>query len=150
MKAEVGKVILINSPGHPLQKTAACYDYHMACCSPQFSADTSHLEVCIHNPKRVISSLPNRLQAENVFLSNTEQQLENFAAPIDGKVYTMYHGTSRKAAFSIMREGFRPSIDGLLRRGVYLSCDLQNASRYPLGLSGSEKVVLRVRLRLGE
>ena len=48
----------------------------------------------------------------------------------DSTVLTMYHGTSLDNAKSIMRDGFRPSVDGLLGPGVYLTRDLVKASHY--------------------
>ena len=62
---------------------------------------------------------------------------------------TSNHGTSRTIASAIMREGFRQSEDGMLGRGVYLSRDLNKASRYPLNLPDSERVVLRVKVKVG-
>ena len=45
-------------------------------------------------------------------------------------VFTMYHGTSAVAASQIELHGFRPSSDGMLGRGVYLSRDLRKARNY--------------------
>ena len=69
--------------------------------------------------------------------------------PNCNKTYIMYHGTSKTIANAIMREGFRQSEDGMLGRGVYLSRDLNKASRYPLNLPDSERVVLRVKVKVG-
>ena len=69
--------------------------------------------------------------------------------PNSGKTYLMYHGTSRANALAIMRYGFRQSQDGMLGPGVYLSRDLNKASRYPLDLPDSERVVLRVKVNVG-
>ncbi len=76
--------------------------------------------------------------------------LESYIAPADNKVYIMYHGTSREAAEIIKRSGFRQSSGGMLGRGVYLSRDLQKASKYPLDLLESQRVVLRVRVDVGK
>ena len=54
----------------------------------------------------------------------------------------MYHGTSDAAARSIERGGFRPSDDGMLGRGVYLSRDIQKARYYG-------PVVLKCRVYVG-
>uniref|UniRef100_A0A3P8S6R2 Poly [ADP-ribose] polymerase n=1 Tax=Amphiprion percula TaxID=161767 RepID=A0A3P8S6R2_AMPPE len=64
--------------------------------------------------------------------------------------YVMYHGTTRKNAQSIMASGFRQSAGGMLGRGVYLSRDLQKASRYPLNYPDWDKVVLKVVVNVGE
>ncbi|KAI4900500.1 hypothetical protein NFI96_003628 [Prochilodus magdalenae] len=75
--------------------------------------------------------------------------LESYAEPDEGKVYRMYHGTSKSAAIKIIRSGFQPSAGGMLGPGVYLSRDLNKASRYPLNLPEHERVVLRVFANVG-
>ncbi|KAK7143508.1 hypothetical protein R3I93_014614 [Phoxinus phoxinus] len=76
--------------------------------------------------------------------------LESYIEPVEGKVYRMYHGTSREVAEKIKVSGFKPSSTGMLGPGVYLSRDLQKASRYPLKLPENQKVVLRVRVNVGK
>ncbi|CAL8239097.1 unnamed protein product, partial [Gadus morhua 'NCC'] len=39
--------------------------------------------------------------------------------------------------------------DGMLGRGIYLSCDLKKASRYPIKTPDSERVVLMVEVNVG-
>lgn len=51
--------------------------------------------------------------------------LQSYTAPEEDKVYIMYHGTFFLAALKILQEGFRPSSNGMLGRGVYLSRDLK-------------------------
>ncbi|XP_067278757.1 grass carp reovirus (GCRV)-induced gene 2d [Pseudorasbora parva] len=75
--------------------------------------------------------------------------LESYTEPANGKIYLMYHGTSRYAAQQIMCFGFQPSKDGMLGRGVYLSRDLNKASRYPLHLCERERAVIRVQVNVG-
>ncbi|KAI7810658.1 uncharacterized protein LOC130552459 [Triplophysa rosa] len=70
--------------------------------------------------------------------------------PSEGKEYTMYHGTSKEAAEKIQRDGFHQSADGMLGRGVYLSRDLEKASRYPLDLPEDQRVVLKVKVNVGK
>jgi len=70
--------------------------------------------------------------------------------PKPGQTYVMYHGTSQEAAKAIRRNGFQRSRGGMLGPGVYLSRDLQKASRYPLGLHEHERVVLRVKVNVGK
>ncbi|XP_058615266.1 uncharacterized protein LOC131529495 [Onychostoma macrolepis] len=75
--------------------------------------------------------------------------LDSYIEPADGRVYRMYHGTSREAAEKIKVSGFKPSSKGMLGPGVYLSRDLEKASKYPLDLDEHRKVVLRVKVDVG-
>uniref|UniRef100_A0A8P4K1Y8 PARP catalytic domain-containing protein n=1 Tax=Dicentrarchus labrax TaxID=13489 RepID=A0A8P4K1Y8_DICLA len=70
--------------------------------------------------------------------------------PVNGQTYVMYHGTTRQTAKSIQASGFRPSEDGMLGRGVYLSRDLEKASRYPLDCPESDRAVVRVKVNVGK
>ncbi|KAM9746264.1 uncharacterized protein ACNS7B_010314 [Menidia menidia] len=70
--------------------------------------------------------------------------------PSNGQTYVMYHGTTREAARSIKASGFRQSSDGMLGRGVYLSRDLEKASRYPLDCPEGERVVIKVVVNVGK
>ncbi|XP_073351133.1 uncharacterized protein [Pagrus major] len=72
------------------------------------------------------------------------------SAPKDGNRYVMYHGTTKQNAQSILISGFRQSADGMLGRGVYLSRDLQKASRYPIDHPESDKVVIKVLVNVGK
>ncbi len=75
--------------------------------------------------------------------------LQSYTEPVNGYIYIMYHGTSRYAAQQIMACGFKPSADGMLGRGVYLSRDLNKASRYPLHLPEDQRAVIRVQVNVG-
>uniref|UniRef100_A0A8C1SIA5 Poly [ADP-ribose] polymerase n=1 Tax=Cyprinus carpio TaxID=7962 RepID=A0A8C1SIA5_CYPCA len=75
--------------------------------------------------------------------------LHSYKAPVEGNVYRMYHGTSRENAEKIKVSGFKQSSGGMLGRGVYLSRDLEKASRYPLDLPENKRVVLRVKVNVG-
>ncbi|KAG5847181.1 hypothetical protein ANANG_G00123300 [Anguilla anguilla] len=75
--------------------------------------------------------------------------LQSFSEPKNGQTYIMYHGTSKEAAKQIMANGFRQSKVGMFGRGVYVSRDLQKASRYPLDLPEHQRVVLKLRVRVG-
>ena len=88
--------------------------------------------------------------AENVFLPSGNSCLQSCQVPGDGGVYTMYHGTSKQVAAIIKKSGFRQSSGGMLGQGVYLSRDLQKASRYPLELPESQRVVIKVRVNIGK
>jgi len=56
--------------------------------------------------------------------------------------YEMFHGTSASNAAAIERDGFRPSVSGMLGPGVYCSRDLRKARRYG-------PVVLKLHVYLG-
>ncbi|XP_056231745.1 uncharacterized protein LOC130169226 [Seriola aureovittata] len=64
-------------------------------------------------------------------------------------VYTMYHGTSTASARLIIANGFKPSSQGMLGKGVYVSRDKKKASNYPLNSSNSDRVVFELRVRVG-
>uniref|UniRef100_A0A3Q3ET74 PARP catalytic domain-containing protein n=1 Tax=Labrus bergylta TaxID=56723 RepID=A0A3Q3ET74_9LABR len=64
--------------------------------------------------------------------------------------YVMYHGTTRQAAQSIQATGFGRSTDGMLGPGVYLSRDLDKASRYPIGHPEYDRVVIKVVVNVGK
>ncbi|XP_016361677.1 uncharacterized protein LOC107703533 isoform X1 [Sinocyclocheilus anshuiensis] len=74
--------------------------------------------------------------------------LQSTTEPVNGNVYRMYHGTTERAAQQIKISGFQPSADGMLGRGVYLSRDLNKASRYPIE-KPCERVVIRVKVNVG-
>uniref|UniRef100_A0A1A8TYY1 PARP catalytic domain-containing protein n=1 Tax=Nothobranchius furzeri TaxID=105023 RepID=A0A1A8TYY1_NOTFU len=69
--------------------------------------------------------------------------------PHDGRTYVMYHGTTQAYAQSIVASGFRRSSGGMLGPGVYLSRDLQKASRYPPNHPEWDKVVIKVKVNVG-
>ncbi|XP_041918724.1 uncharacterized protein LOC121683246 [Alosa sapidissima] len=158
VKVDVGKVIAINCQGHPLQKTWHANGYDTAWCPPKCGMVASGLEEdCVWDANRVKvlgvfspTSRPNRLWAEDDFDTSAEPKLESLKAPSDGQYYTMYHGTSREAADIIKEKGFKPSSDGMLGRGVYLSRDLRKASGYPLDLPVNERAVLKVTVNVGK
>uniref|UniRef100_A0A3Q0RM38 PARP catalytic domain-containing protein n=1 Tax=Amphilophus citrinellus TaxID=61819 RepID=A0A3Q0RM38_AMPCI len=66
------------------------------------------------------------------------------------KTYVMYHGTTSSSAQSILKSGFKQSSGGMLGRGVYLSRDLEKASRYPIDLDEHLRVVIKVKVRVGK
>ncbi|CAK6981721.1 uncharacterized protein LOC128379345 [Scomber scombrus] len=72
------------------------------------------------------------------------------SAPDVDKEYVMYHGTTRENAVAILRSGFRRSADGMLGPGVYLSRDLNKASRYPINHPDYDKVVIVVSVNVGK
>uniref|UniRef100_A0A8C4RI94 PARP catalytic domain-containing protein n=1 Tax=Erpetoichthys calabaricus TaxID=27687 RepID=A0A8C4RI94_ERPCA len=76
--------------------------------------------------------------------------LESFTEPVPDKVYVMFHGTTKQNAELIKKNGFRPSANGMLGRGVYVSRDLQKASRYPLHVDESQRYVLKLLVNVGK
>ncbi|CAB1413528.1 unnamed protein product [Pleuronectes platessa] len=74
----------------------------------------------------------------------------DLSQPVDDRTYVMYHGTTRACAEDIQKSGFQQSSDGMLGRGVYLSRDLQKASRYPIDHPEYDKVVIKVKVRVGK
>ncbi|KAM4530463.1 uncharacterized protein PAE49_022952 [Odontesthes bonariensis] len=69
--------------------------------------------------------------------------------PDDNRTYVMYHGTTKANAQTIVNSGFQRSSDGMLGPGVYLSRDLQKASRYPIDHPEYDKVVIKVKVNVG-
>ncbi|XP_053537435.1 grass carp reovirus (GCRV)-induced gene 2q [Ictalurus punctatus] len=66
------------------------------------------------------------------------------------RFFVLYHGTTLKNAQKIQVEGFVPSFDGMLGRGVYLSRDFKKAARYPLQGRSQSLVVIMVNVRVGK
>ncbi|XP_052393944.1 grass carp reovirus (GCRV)-induced gene 2e [Carassius gibelio] len=173
VKVNVGRVKKIDCQGHPLQKTWHEHGYNTAWCPPNCGMVPSGLEEdCVWDPQRitVIGEIRPRTQGaqgacqqyfypganmwvEDDLVGGAPPRLQSDKAPADNNVYTMYHGTSMEAAEKIKREGFRPSANGMLGPGVYLSRDLQKAFRVPMPmhlLPGRQQVILRVKVNVGK
>uniref|UniRef100_A0A3Q3EPR9 PARP catalytic domain-containing protein n=1 Tax=Labrus bergylta TaxID=56723 RepID=A0A3Q3EPR9_9LABR len=73
----------------------------------------------------------------------------DLSEPVSGRRYVMYHGTTSQAARSIMATGFQQSGGGMLGPGVYLSRDLEKASRYPIKHPEHNRVVIKVVVNVG-
>ncbi|CAN9505046.1 unnamed protein product [Ophioblennius macclurei] len=71
------------------------------------------------------------------------------SGPENGRTYVMYHGTTSRNACLIQQYGFQQSSDGMLGRGVYLSRDLDKASRYPIDHPEYDRVVIKVKVNVG-
>ncbi|XP_071402667.1 uncharacterized protein [Centroberyx affinis] len=145
VKVNVGKVIVINKQYHPRQKTWHDYRYgevyDTAWVPPNCGMVKSGLEEnCVWDPDRITV-----LKVISPPRHNSLPIL-----PISGKVYVMYHGTSKRNSRLIQAHGFKRSENGMLGPGVYLSRDLAKASRYPLGLPESERVVIKVKVNVGK
>lgn len=69
--------------------------------------------------------------------------------PKDRGIYTMYHGTTVASARLIIANGFKQSAKGMLGKGVYVSRDRKKAERYPLHVNPSDRVVLKLHVRVG-
>ncbi|XP_038559575.1 uncharacterized protein LOC119891785 [Micropterus salmoides] len=76
-------------------------------------------------------------------------ELGSSQEPKDRGVYTMYHGTSIANARLIISNGFQQSPRGMLGKGVYVSREKKKAERYPLNNNLSDRVVLKLRVRVG-
>uniref|UniRef100_A0A3Q3XDN6 PARP catalytic domain-containing protein n=1 Tax=Mola mola TaxID=94237 RepID=A0A3Q3XDN6_MOLML len=70
--------------------------------------------------------------------------------PVCNRKYVMYHGTTSQIAQAILATGFRQSSGGMLGRGVYLSRDLEKASRYPIDHPEHDRVVIKVVVNVGK
>uniref|UniRef100_UPI0037E76307 uncharacterized protein n=1 Tax=Semicossyphus pulcher TaxID=241346 RepID=UPI0037E76307 len=76
-------------------------------------------------------------------------ELEQSQKPQNRGVYSMYHGTNIASARIIISSGFRQSSKGMLGKGVYVSRDIKKASHYPLNSQISDRVVFKLRVRVG-
>ncbi|TSO57291.1 hypothetical protein Baya_10429 [Bagarius yarrelli] len=68
---------------------------------------------------------------------------------VEHQVFIMYHGTTMANALKIQLEGFVPSTDGMLGRGVYLSRDIKKASAYPKNAGAESRAVIQVKVQVG-
>ncbi|CAK6981724.1 grass carp reovirus (GCRV)-induced gene 2e [Scomber scombrus] len=180
VSVNVGKVIAINKQGHPRQKTwqDSRYGpvYDTAWVPPNCGMVKSGLEEdCVWDPNRIKilrTIKPRPVQAgygahgyidieTNMYRQQCQWAEDDFdlpegvgrldlSAPIDGKKYVMYHGTTSTSAAAIMHSGFRRSSGGMLGPGVYLSRDLKKASRYPIGHPENDRVVVVVLVSVGK
>ncbi|KAJ3600429.1 hypothetical protein NHX12_031412 [Muraenolepis orangiensis] len=88
---------------------------------------------------------------ENEILNGDKRMCQG--QPQSGQSYTMYHGTTRANADVIIMPSTGPlerSVDGILGRGVYLSRNVNTASRYPIDLPDAQRVVLVVEVTVGK
>ncbi|KAJ3600322.1 hypothetical protein NHX12_031307 [Muraenolepis orangiensis] len=169
VEVNVGRVIAINYRGHPRQKTwhDARYGevFDTAWCPPNCSMTKSGLEVdCVWDPNSIavvqrIDPRRGRIPTNKMFQQQPQYSWEedDFVLPRGvrrmcqcDQIYIMYYGTTWPIADVIMRKGFRQSKGGMLGRGVYLSRDLNKASRYHIGLPDAQRVVLVVEVNVGK
>ncbi|XP_029429502.1 uncharacterized protein LOC115074317 [Rhinatrema bivittatum] len=85
---------------------------------------------------------------ETIF--DDSKRLKSGQEPKRGHGYTMYHGTHKNNAKAIITAGFKPSGGGTLGSGVYCSRDKCKAMVYPFGCSDSDRVVFRLKVRVGK
>uniref|UniRef100_A0A3B4FQ90 PARP catalytic domain-containing protein n=1 Tax=Pundamilia nyererei TaxID=303518 RepID=A0A3B4FQ90_9CICH len=136
VRVNVGKVKAINRQDHPLQKTWHDHGYDTAWVPPNCGMVPSGLEEnCVWDPKRI--SIIGTIEPKPVHGAG------------DNNTYVMYHGTTSANAKRILMTGFGQSKDGMLGPGVYLSRDLEKASRYPIGHPEYDRVVIKVRVNVG-
>lgn len=82
-------------------------------------------------------------------VSEKQRLLKSGQRPRGSQAYTMYHGTHRSNANTIITGGFRCSSGGTLGPGVYCSRDIAKAQGYPPGCSPQDRVVLQLGVRVG-
>ncbi|XP_068581704.1 grass carp reovirus (GCRV)-induced gene 2e [Cebidichthys violaceus] len=151
VQVNVGKVIAINRQYHPRQKTWHDPRYgevfDTAWVPPNCGMVPSGLEEdCVWDPNRIKilkTIIPRPENVSGVYPLGLSE-------PLRGRKYVMYHGTTKATAQLILKNGFQQSAGGMLGRGVYLSRDLQKASRYPIDHPESDKVVIKVQVNVGK
>nr|XP_029138649.1 uncharacterized protein LOC110004526 [Labrus bergylta] len=129
------------------------YSFHMLQSLETRGHQTSDLTACTTGESRRENSDSNpdiiMQWAENDFDLPPGVVRLGLSAPVNGKKYVMYHGTTSQAARSIMAKGFQQSSGGMLGPGVYLSRDLNKASRYPIDHPEHDRVVIKVVVNVG-
>lgn len=83
-------------------------------------------------------------------VKDRSKSLSENQEPKSGRVYTMFHGAHLNNATAIINTGFVPSKDGLLGAGVYVSRNIDKAKCYPLNTDVNDKVVFKLRVRVGK
>ncbi|TRY95504.1 hypothetical protein DNTS_026161 [Danionella cerebrum] len=157
LRVHVGRVKKIDYQGHPLQKSWHQHGYDCAWVPPNCGMVQSGLEEdCVYDPKRieVLEIIPNIRNSDywspySRWLVNVMGN-ENSCEDYGNRSYIMYHGTTMKKAKKIKRKGFKPSYDGMLGQGVYVSRSFEKAARYPLGIIVESLAILKLRVRVGK
>ncbi|KAI5622474.1 hypothetical protein C0J50_18075, partial [Silurus asotus] len=78
------------------------------------------------------------------------KQLQPGQTPKKSHGYTMFHGTHKSNASAIITSGFKPSAGGTLGVGIYCSRDINKAMAYPAFCPSTDRVVFRLRVRVGK
>ncbi|XP_024263090.2 uncharacterized protein LOC112238787 [Oncorhynchus tshawytscha] len=149
VKVDVGKVKIIDQQNHPMQETWHTeHGYDTAWVPPGVSMVLSNQQGnCVYDPKRIKVMQVMKVKENNI---SRHRHLQSGVSPEDSHVYVMYHGTSKQIAVDIQRNGFKPSKDGMLGAGVYLSRDIRKAIKYPIGADDSDRMVLKVKVDVGK
>ncbi|XP_039599013.1 uncharacterized protein LOC120521502 [Polypterus senegalus] len=171
LNVNVGKVVKIDRQGHQWQKLWHSKGYDTAWVPPDCGMVPSGLEEdCIWDPSRILvievmapfsvpvsyyNYTPSHFETTDIWTEFDSKvyiptNLQHSTKPEDNNVYVMFHGTTRRNAQLIRKNGFRPSEDGMLGKGVYVSRDIQKASRYPIGVDPSQRVVLKLNVNVGK
>uniref|UniRef100_W5MFG6 Grass carp reovirus (GCRV)-induced gene 2e n=1 Tax=Lepisosteus oculatus TaxID=7918 RepID=W5MFG6_LEPOC len=121
-------------------------------CSNATTSKTTHILFFIMpSITSLIQSSESSLVMYTNFKSDKDTHIySTFSEPVSGNVYIMYHGTTKEAVEPIKRNGFCPSEDGMLGQGVYMSRDLQKASRYPIEVPEQQRRVLKLKVDVGK
>ncbi|XP_028974118.2 uncharacterized protein LOC105021057 [Esox lucius] len=149
LRVHVGRVLKIDKHDHDMQKTwHTKHGYDTAWVPPDVDmAESNDLESCVYDPKKI--SVMEVMKVKEKTISKY-RHLQSGLSAEDSKTYVMYHGTLKKNALQIQRNGFIPSTKGMLGAGVYLSRDIQKVIKYPLETLDSEKMVLKVKVNVGK
>lgn len=83
-------------------------------------------------------------------VKDRSRSLSENQEPKAGRVYTMFHGAHLTNAMAIINNGFVPSTKGMLGPGVYVSRNIDKAKCYPLNTDKKDKVVFKLRVRVGK
>uniref|UniRef100_A0A8C4RMR7 PARP catalytic domain-containing protein n=1 Tax=Erpetoichthys calabaricus TaxID=27687 RepID=A0A8C4RMR7_ERPCA len=86
----------------------------------------------------------------NLHLISGPVILKRNTKPINYNDYIMYHGTTKRKAQKIKKQGFKRSKTGMLGPGVYVSRDIRKASRYPTRAKPENRVVLELLVNVGK
>ncbi|XP_031673371.1 uncharacterized protein LOC116364346 [Oncorhynchus kisutch] len=149
VRVDVGKVKIIDQQDHPMQKTWHTeHGYDTAWVPPGVDmVESNRQENCVYDPKRIKVMEVMKVNKKTI---SRYRHLQSGVSPEDSHVYVMYHGTSKQIAVDIQRNGFKPSKDGMLGAGVYLSRDIRKVIKYPIGADDSDRMVLKVKVDVGK
>ncbi|CDQ88880.1 uncharacterized protein LOC110497173 [Oncorhynchus mykiss] len=153
VRVNVGRVKVIDRQNHTMQKTwHTVHGFDTAWVPPNVGMVLCNQEEdCVYDPKRIKVIEVMKVTEDNL---SQYDHLQSGVSPEDSHVYVMYHGTSKQIAVDIQRNGFKPSKDGMLGAGVYLSRDIRKVIRYPLNtplmtIPDSDRMVLKVKVDVG-
>ncbi|KAL7377894.1 hypothetical protein ABVT39_005812 [Epinephelus coioides] len=144
VEVNLGNVIVIDHQHHPRQKT-----WHDSRYGPVY--DTASVPAgCGMVVQSDTDTNMMYAWAEDDFDVPDGVGRLGLSEPINNGEYIMYHGTTKRNAELIQASGFRRSADGMLGPGVYLSRDLEKASRYPIDHPEYDRIVIKVVVNVGK